>query len=304
MAAVRVTHLNCVSFCPPGRRLIDGREDAAGPAMLSCHCLLVEIGERLVLVDTGYGVQDVRHPRPRLSPLFLDVLCRPRLWEETTAVRQIERMGHRAEDVTDIVLTHLDFDHAGGLDDFPRARVHMLESERRHARARRSFLDRQRFRPLQWQTSIDRWRTYEPKGERWFGFDAVREMVDVPPEILLVPLIGHTMGHAGVAIQTGGESWLLHCGDAYFHHGELNPGRYECPPGLRFYQWFMEVDRDRRLKNQARLRELANTHSGKVRVFSAHDPEEFEALRAGGSVARPASAPEPAPISSAAREPI
>ena len=29
------------------------------------------------------------------------------------------------EDVTDIVLTHLDFDHAGGLDDFPAATVHL-----------------------------------------------------------------------------------------------------------------------------------------------------------------------------------
>ena len=117
----RITHLNCMSFCPPGRRLMDGREGAKGPAVLSCHCLLVELGERLVLVDTGYGVQDVRHPRARLSPLFLDVLCRPRLYEQQTALRQIERLGYRAEDVSDIVLTHLDFDHAGGLDDFPRA---------------------------------------------------------------------------------------------------------------------------------------------------------------------------------------
>lgn len=157
----RIHHLNCVSMCPPGRRLMDGRTGARGPAQLSCHCLLVELEDRLVLVDTGFGLRDVRRPRSRLSPLFLDVLCRPRLREKHTAVLQIEKLGHRAEDVSDIVLSHLDFDHAGGLDDFPRARVHMLAAECSAARAQSTFLDRQRFRPQQW-SSIDRWKTYEP----------------------------------------------------------------------------------------------------------------------------------------------
>jgi len=52
--------------------------------------------------------------------------------------------------VTDIVLTHLDFDHAGGLDDFPRARVHLLAIERDCALQQARWLDRQRYRPQQW----------------------------------------------------------------------------------------------------------------------------------------------------------
>lgn len=295
--ATRITHLNCVSFCPPGRRLMDGRTGARGPAVLACHCLLVEIGDRLVLVDTGYGLEDVRRPRPRLSPLFLDVLCRPRLYEEATAVRQIEKLGHSAKDVTDIVLTHLDFDHAGGLDDFPHARVHMLEAERSYARAQRTFLDRARFRPLQWQSSILRWRTYGASGEAWFGFPAVRALAGLPPEILLVPLAGHTLGHAGVAIQRGDGAWMLHCGDAYFHHDELDPAAYKCPLGLRFYQWFMEIDRGKRLMNQRRLRELVRTRGREVTVFSAHDLVEFERLTraAPARAAAPAFQPAPAP---------
>ena len=45
-----------------------------------------------------------------------------------------------------IVLTHLDFDHAGGLDDFPRAAVHMLAAEHEYAAQQKTWLDRQRFR--------------------------------------------------------------------------------------------------------------------------------------------------------------
>ncbi len=285
----RISHLNCMSFCPPGRRLFDGRKGARGPALLSCHCLLLELADRLVLVDTGYGVQDVRHPRARLHPLFLDVLCRPRLYEPATALRQIEELGYRAEDVSDIVLTHLDFDHAGGLDDFPRARVHMLASERAAATAQRTWLDRARFRPVQWTSSLERWRTYEPTGERWYGFEAARGLEGLPPEILLVPLIGHTYGHAGVAIQRESGTWMLHTGDAYFFRGEMDLQRPHCTPGLRFYQWFMEVHRGKRLMNQERLRELVRDQGNHVQVFCAHDVVEFERMR---SISAAAPAPQ------------
>jgi glyoxylase-like metal-dependent hydrolase (beta-lactamase superfamily II) len=51
------------------------------------------------------------------------------------------------------------------------------------------------------------------------GFEAVRDLDGLPPEILLVPLAGHTWGHSAVAIDTG-DGWLLHAGDAYFFRGE------------------------------------------------------------------------------------
>ncbi len=117
---MRVHHLDCVSLCPPGGRWFDGRSKVLGRSRLVCHCVLVETDGGLLLVDTGLGLNDVRHPRRRLSPVFR-VLLRPRLEEAATALRQIEHLGFRADDVRHIVLTHLDFDHAGGLDDFPAA---------------------------------------------------------------------------------------------------------------------------------------------------------------------------------------
>jgi glyoxylase-like metal-dependent hydrolase (beta-lactamase superfamily II) len=275
---MRIHHLNCVTMCPPGGRLMDGRLRARGRAILSCHCLLLELADRLVLVDTGFGLEDVRRPRPRLSPLFLYALCRPQLCEEDTAVRQLEWLGFRARDVSDIVLTHLDFDHAGGLDDFPGARVHLLEPERRAAMSQSSWLRRRRFRPQQW-SSAGRWVTYPAAGERWFGFEAVRGLDGLPPEIALVPLPGHTLGHAGVAIDEGGR-WLLHAGDAYFFRGEMDPRGYRCTPGLRLYQRLMEEDRGLRLANQKRLRALVSEQGARVRVFSAHDVVEYKALLA------------------------
>jgi len=272
---MRIHHLNCVSSCPLGGRLMDGRTPGIlARGRLCCHCIAIETSEGLVLVDTGFGTRDVRDPRSRLSGFFLAMLS-PDFREEMTALRQIERLGFRASDVRHIVLTHLDFDHAGGLDDFPHARVHMLQQERDHALQQRTWLDRQRFRPQQWNTRGN-WIVYPSRvGEPWFGFDAVRQLQGLPPEILMVPLPGHTHGHAGVAIQRG-EGWLLQTGDAYFWHQEMDPAHPRCTPGLRMYQTLMEKDRRLRLGNQERLRELRRNHGAQVQVICSHDPIEFE----------------------------
>lgn len=280
---MRIHHLNCISTCPLGGRLMDGFTPSVFErGRLACHCLLLETARGLVLVDTGLGLQDVRDPRSRLAAFFLSLLS-PDLREDMTALRQVERMGFHAQDVSDIVLTHLDFDHAGGLDDFPRARVHLLAREREQAELQRTWLDRQRFRPQQW-ASRSRWHTYAgASGERWMGFDCVRELEGVDPGILLVPLGGHTHGHAGVAVR-GDEGWHLHAGDAYFHHAEMDPLRPHCTAGLRVYQWLMDTDRPLRRRNQERLRELRRARVGEVQLFCSHDVLEFERLsgRAAG----------------------
>lgn len=272
---MKVHHLSCGTLCPFGGRLMDGVSGWLGPATLVCHCLLVETSEGLVLVDTGLGTGDVQEPRRRLSGFFRTAM-RVRLDPQATALAQILKLGFQAADVRHIVLTHLDFDHAGGIEDFPQARVHVYRRELNAARHRDTAIERGRYRPQQWDADVQ-WQQYETAGEPWFGFESIRDLVGLPPEILLVPLIGHTWGHCGVAIK-GESGWLLHAGDAYFYHDEVHGRPPSCPPGLRAYQTMMEVDRAMRLHNQARLRQLATTEGDTVTLFCAHDRQELESL--------------------------
>jgi glyoxylase-like metal-dependent hydrolase (beta-lactamase superfamily II) len=131
-----------------------------------------------------------------------------------------------------------------------------------------------RYRPEQWSTR-SAWRTYDARSSStWRGFEAM-SLDGLPPEILLVPLLGHTLGHAGVAVNEGSR-WLFYAADAYFFHGEMRQSPV-CTPGLSLYQRMMEKDRGLRLANQRRLRELAGS-SPDVRVFCAHDLFELEAF--------------------------
>lgn len=277
---MRVHHLNCGSFCPHGARLVNGEGGLLEPGLIVCHCLLVEAGDGLVLVDTGLGLEDARNPR-RLGRVFQ--VMRPRPKAETTAVRQVEALGFAPGDVRQIVTTHLDLDHAGGLPDFPDAEVHLLGAEL-EAALHPALSDRLRYvGGVHWAHG-PRWVAHSGSGgDEWFGFESVRILPDVDAEILLVPLAGHSRGHTGVALRTD-DGWLFHCGDAYFHGGEVATPP-SCPPALRLFENITAVDNRVRRANQERLRELNREHGDEVRLFCGHDPRELELLQAAEAAA-------------------
>jgi glyoxylase-like metal-dependent hydrolase (beta-lactamase superfamily II) len=274
---MRIHHLNCGSLCPHGGRLIGGEGRLRDRSPIVCHCLAIESGEGLVLVDTGFGMEDARNPR-QLGPVFGLMNAEPR--PETTALRQLEALGFAAGDVRHIVTTHLDPDHSGGLPDFPAAEVHILATELDAALQPR-LRDRPRYIGAHWKHS-PRWIRHDAGGDEWFGFASVRVLPTTGAEIALVPLHGHSLGHTGVAIRTA-EGWLLHCGDAYFNHGEVQTPP-SCPPGLRFFQNLNAADNKARKTNQERLRELAARHGGEIAFLCSHDPHELEREQAKTNV--------------------
>jgi glyoxylase-like metal-dependent hydrolase (beta-lactamase superfamily II) len=270
---MRIHHLNCGTMCPNGRRLLMGEGGWLEPAENVCHCLLIEADDGLVLLDTGFGVEDVGD-LSRLGASFK--LMRPKALVEETAIRQVEALGFAPGDVRRIVATHLDPDHSGGLPDFPDAEVHAFAREI-EAALDPGLRDRPRYRDSHWAHGAN-WIRHEVGGDDWFGFEGVRILPGAGAEILLIPLVGHTSGHSGVAINTG-ERWLFHCGDAYFHHEEIETPP-SCPPGLRFFQSLNNADRGQRLANQERLRELKARHGEEIDFVCSHDPHELESARA------------------------
>lgn len=274
---MRIHHLNCGTMCPHGARLINGEGGLLAPGRIVCHCLLIEANDGLVLLDTGFGIEDARNRR-QLGAIF-GALVRPRPTIEETAIKQIEALGFAASDVRHIVTTHLDLDHAGGLPDFPEAEVHVFAPEL-EAALNPSLRERSRYIGAHWKHN-PRWVQHGVEGDEWFGFESIRILPGIDAEILLVPLVGHSQGHTGVALRNG-DGWLLHCGDAYFHHGETATPPH-CPPALRLFQRINAADTKQRIANRDRLRELATRHGDEVQLLCSHDPHELERAQAAST---------------------
>ena len=259
-------------MCPLGGRLLDGQGGLFSRARLVIHCLLIETDAHgLVLVDTGLGTADLADPKGRLGAQFL-LSAAPRLDRAGTALAYVERQGFTAADVRHVVITHLDLDHAGGLSDFPHASVHVMAAEHDAALARSTSLEKGRYRPVQLAHG-PRFELHTAHGESWRDFSCVRALPGLPPELLLLPLPGHTRGHACVAIERGTHA-IVHAGDAYFHHATVRTGNM--PKVLGFYEGLIAIDRKKVADNHRALRALEA--GGNVTLFCAHDATELDAL--------------------------
>jgi len=76
----------------------------------SMRCLLIDYGNRLVLIDTGMGSKQ--------SEKFFSYYY-PH--GDHSLIKSVEEKGYSIEDVTDVVLTHLHFDHCGGAVSLDRS---------------------------------------------------------------------------------------------------------------------------------------------------------------------------------------
>lgn len=70
---------------------------------IAARCLLIEDGKRLILIDTGMG--------DKQSEKFFGYYS---LWGSHSIDKSLAKYGFHRDDITDVFMTHLHFDHCGG----------------------------------------------------------------------------------------------------------------------------------------------------------------------------------------------
>ncbi len=163
-----------------------------GPMPMDYFVWLIRGENRIWLVDTGFGadaaVQRNRH----------QIRC---------PISALQTLGIAASDVTDLIITHLHYDHAGNLPLVPKARIHIQEAEMHYATGHYMC---------------------HPVMRHSYSVDDVTEMVrnvyrdrvqfhdgdaELAPGLQLIKVGGHTQGLQAVRVHTQ-RGWVVVASDA------------------------------------------------------------------------------------------
>lgn len=157
---------------------------------MGLNCMIVRVGDKKVLVETGVGTKLA--PTPEVAGTE----------GSGGLLESLAREGIRPEDVDIVVNSHLHFDHAGGntiisegkpVPTFPRARYFIQKGEwevasRPNERTRATYLA-ENFEPLEDARQVE----------------LVEDETEIVKGLRLVPAPGHTADHCIVELDSGGE---------------------------------------------------------------------------------------------------
>lgn len=279
--SAKVYHLNCGSLLAWGLFpfstipiVATGKLFRRGLVIL--HCLLVDTGDGLLLVDTGYGTQDYTNSTPFVRFFNKVIGLKGDIGE--TALRQIEALGYRAGDVKHIFLTHMHLDHSSGLPDFPQAKIHVFETEL--DRALNATGLETKFCPEQYWAHGPDWEVHRLQGDSWYGLDCTPQVDINGVEAFFVPTPGHSAGHCMVVLHMPDGRWIIHAGDTYGYHGQIEPDEPFYPPYHRLFRPLLFATQVIRsmFMYDGELRRLRRELGDRLEIFCTHDPHEFERL--------------------------
>lgn len=238
-----------VSILPSGTMLIDRSQmlwnvDCGVRLRFPVYAMLIEHAEGLFLFDTGYDLAHVQR---------VFAAEEPQQGAGETVVEGVRRCGHRPEDVTHIVNSHLHFDHVGGNCYFPGATTLVHRQELREAKVPESF-----------ETYAYSDVSFDHPGVRYELLEGDTEIVR---GLHLFQTPGHTVGHYSLLVELTGRRPMLFTSDAAYsleniERGIISGFHHSPVEGVR------SIDRLRRL-----------TTRYEAEFFVPHDMAAFEGYR-------------------------
>jgi glyoxylase-like metal-dependent hydrolase (beta-lactamase superfamily II) len=175
--------------------------DALNRCQYSTRCLLVEVGDRRVLIETGNGD---KFP-PKLKEIYgID--------HDRAIGVALKEVGLAPDDIDTVVMTHLHFDHSGGTTRRTASGgVEPLFRKARHVVQRREWEDathpHERNRASYLQENVG------PLGEAGL-LQLVDGETEIAPGLRVIPTPGHTAGHQSILIGPADGPKALFLGDA------------------------------------------------------------------------------------------
>jgi glyoxylase-like metal-dependent hydrolase (beta-lactamase superfamily II) len=184
-------------------------------------CVLIERTSDLVLFDTGIGTRFNTEMRPLVyrGNWFFSRFIMPTRFDPSSdaLVHQLKRLGYDRADVKYAVLSHLHWDHAGGMRDLPRTTFIVNRLEWEHATTRKGM---NLFKGAYIKDEFDgvgldvRLIDTDP-ARLYLGFAASHDVFG-DGCMVLVDLPGHAPGQVGMVLNLPSGRRFFFTGDAFY----------------------------------------------------------------------------------------
>lgn len=190
------------------RRRIDnfiGMDVHDGPMAMAFYVWLLRSSRRTILVDTGFTAAAAMARKRNVE--------RYRCPIDTLATLDVD-----ATAITDVVLTHLHYDHAGNLTKLPSARFHLQDAEMQYATGRCMCFPAMRH-AYSVEDVAELLRKVYAERVVFHDGDAV-----IAPGVELLFIGGHTRGLQSVRVRTE-RGWVVLASDASHYYENHEAGR-------------------------------------------------------------------------------
>jgi N-acyl homoserine lactone hydrolase len=218
-----------------------------------------------ILVDTGLHPSVAEDPAANLGRATA-AINKVRMERGDALRAQVQQRGVDPDDVSVVVMTHLHYDHASGVSEWPEA-TFVVDQREWEAASGGGFLGG--YHPRQFDHAFD-WRAIDYDDESVSSFANFAHSVDLfgDGSVRLLATPGHTLGHQSLLLRLRDREALI-CGDAAYTLRTIHDGAapLKTADEHRFWRSLREIERFTEATPSAL-------------VVPGHDVEAFAALDA------------------------
>lgn len=191
------------------------------------YLFVIEHNDGLILFDTGMNraiATDPDYWPDKVTKFFMNRIFRFHQTEEDTLTNQMKLAGYNANDVKIAVISHLHFDHIGGIREIPNAELYVSQEAWDHMLG-----------PHPEREGVLR-RDIDIPSAKWNKISFDKRQADLPPfdssfdlmndgSIILVPTPGHLPGSISALIRRNETSPILLIADLAYYPDHIETRR-------------------------------------------------------------------------------
>ncbi|MFN8575236.1 MAG: MBL fold metallo-hydrolase [Candidatus Sericytochromatia bacterium] len=212
-----------------------------------------------ILFDTGLGTM-AKEQQQEMSLINRNLF---KFKDLNPIIKQLKENNHDISNVKNIILSHMHWDHASGLKDFPNTNIFADKNEFEFAITEDA--KEPAFIKSQYSSIENQFKNLEFKKEKFLLFDEICDFYN-DGSLILVKLDGHTKGSVGLFIKTQSNKILFFVGDLIWTVKQLKENKGKNVIASKMVDYSPEM-----IRESIKLINAIKKYDNNIQILPAHD---------------------------------